>query len=194
LLCPYCISGLYGRVAPVLSLFLVPLVPVAHKAQHGGPAKRGRAAEGRRDRALMQVYAQEQFIMHRILAPAHGRFADSSRRGIPRLSSDVVRFVYVGSRFEPTRRMKACPGFARAALLRFDDEFSWCAADAAVARSERSLTAAADCQSPAAIGFTQRLEADRALEKTRHPPGLRRKMQAPCHPVSCTPSSRRSDR
>jgi len=27
LLCPYCISGLYKRVAPVLPLFLVPVVP-----------------------------------------------------------------------------------------------------------------------------------------------------------------------
>jgi hypothetical protein len=54
LLCPYCISGSYRRVAPVLPLFLVPLVPVARGAKLegrsgaklGGPAKRGRAAKG----------------------------------------------------------------------------------------------------------------------------------------------------
>jgi len=194
LLCPYCISGSYRRVAPVPSLFLVPLVPVAHGARHEGPHGSGdRAAKGAATVLNTRCTHRSSLSCTEYLLPCTVALEVQSRREVSRPCSNL-RLALWGSRSGSARRMKAFPGFARAALLRFDDEFSRCAADAAVGRSERSLTAAAGCQSPAVIGFTQRLEADRGLEKTRHPPGLRRKMQAPCHPVSCTPSSRRSGR
>ena len=131
-MCPYCISGLYGRVAPVLSLFLVPLVPVAHGAQHGGrpgarhggPAQRGRAAEGRCDRAEYKVYAQEWFALQRkSLVP--GTVALQIHRVNKYRDRALMQIYRVSSIFDRTQEALSStlslPG--RGSLVRSTDEW-----------------------------------------------------------------------
>lgn len=97
------------------------------------------------------------------------------------------------SRSGSARRMKAFPGFARATLL-LCYVLMMCRGNDYRCDWQQKWVVTAASQPRIRYRLTRRLEADWALEKMRHPPGGHRKMQAPCHPVSCIPNNPRSGR
>ena len=223
LLFPYCISGLYKRVAPVLPLFLVPLVPVARGARHKGRsgAKLGGPRSGVGQRRAPQRCSNagvQSKVMHQqpqcffpmpvalwVISLEQEKETASRRFSIgafcaPRQTfrqglSCILTQETKGDQAEPDPLQINGTSRAKPGMPCYVlmMEFSEWGCRCGCWQKWAVINRRYCLPVNSDIDLIQKLEADWGLEKTRHHPRLRW-MRTPCHPVSCTPSSPRSGR